>query len=133
MSESKKEIEVVAAVIVENGNFLCVRRPPNKKEYISKKWEFPGGKVEEGESLKDALIREIREELSIQIEVDDLLVVVDHEYPDFIIKMHTFKCYQVAGKLKLNEHIDYAWLTSEQLNGLDWAAADMPIVRMLAP
>ena len=131
MSEPKKNIEVVAAVVFDNGNILCVQRPPNKKEYISEKWEFPGGKVEKGESLKEALIREIHEELSIFIDIEDLLVVVDHEYPDFRIKMHTFKCHQVEGVLTLNEHIDHRWLPQDQLSSLDWAAADIPIVKVL--
>jgi len=131
VSEPKKKIEVVAAVVFDKGNILCVQRPSNKKAYISEKWEFPGGKVEQGESLEEALIREIIEELSIRVDVEDLLIVVDHEYPDFVIKMHTFKCHQVDGVLTLNEHINHAWLSQDQLNSLDWAAADLPIVEML--
>ena len=76
--------EVAAAVIFLERKVLCVQRPKHEKEYVSLKWEFPGGKVEFGESGEDALVREIREELSVDIEDSEFLMTVEHTYPDFI-------------------------------------------------
>jgi 8-oxo-dGTP diphosphatase len=126
-----KTIHVTAAVIIENNKILCVRRNENKFDYISKKWEFPGGKVEENEKIEDTIIREIKEELSLDIKVNNFLIQVDHTYPDFRLIMDTFLCEIIGGKLTLNEHIDFCWLRKDELNMLDWAAADVPIVDKL--
>ena len=133
----RKSIEVVAAVIRWNGNTLCVQRGESKLDYISKKWEFPGGKVEAGESHPEALKREIQEELKLDIEVHGLVKTVHHAYPDFDLTMHGFDC-TVEGEnepsLVLTEHLDHRWLVagSEAFVELDWAAADVPIVDALA-
>ena len=126
-----KTIEVVAAVIVRDGKILCVQRAEHEKEYISSKWEFPGGKVEVGESLEEALVREIREELSVDIEVSEFLMTVEYTYPDFHLTMHVFKCALQSGEIVLNEHVDMKWLAVEELGSLDWAAADIPVVKAL--
>mgnify|MGYP003336277804 CR=1 FL=1 len=131
MSIARKQIEVVAAVIRQDEAVLCVQRPENDKEYISKKWEFPGGKVELQESLHAALQREIEEELALEIRVRDLIQVVQHAYPDFDLTMHVFFCDLLRGDLTLREHIDYRWLSVAELSDLDWAAADVPIVARL--
>ena len=131
MSIARKQIEVVAAVIRQDEAVLCVQRPENDKEYISKKWEFPGGKVELQESLHAALQREIEEELALEIRVRDLIQVVQHVYPDFDLTMHVFFCDLLRGDLTLREHIDYRWLSVAELSDLDWAAADVPIVARL--
>lgn len=131
MSIPRKKIEVVAAVIRQDGAILCVQRPENNKKYISKKWEFPGGKVEPNESLHAALQREIEEELALKITVCDLIQVVQHAYPDFDLTMHVFFCDLLRGDLILREHIDYRWLPVSKLSALDWAAADVPIVEEL--
>ena len=126
-----KTIKVVAAVILQEGKVLCVQRAEHEKEYVSLKWEFPGGKVEVGESREEALVREIREELSVDIEVLEFFMTVEHTYPDFHLTMHVFKCALQSGEIVLNEHVDMKWLSMEELGSLDWAAADVPVVKSL--
>lgn len=127
-----KTIEVVAAVIKNSkGLTLAVQRGKNSKEYISKKWEFPGGKIEEGESLQEALQRELTEELKVEAEIGELVITVDHTYPDFRLIMHAFYCEIIGGQLTLTEHLDMKWLTKSELRDVDWAAADVPIVDLL--
>lgn len=126
-----KEIEVVAGIIFYNNEILCVQRPENKHEYISKKFEFPGGKINYGESKIDALRRELIEELNITPEIDSLFLTIKHTYPDFKITMHSYKCYVNSKDVTLNEHLASKWLTKESLKQLDWADADIPIVDKL--
>ncbi|WP_044404748.1 (deoxy)nucleoside triphosphate pyrophosphohydrolase [Lacinutrix sp. Hel_I_90] len=127
-----KKIEVVAAIIYFNDEIFCVQRPTNKRSYISEKFEFPGGKIEKGESKEEALKRELIEELNfIPTKIDDLFLTVVHEYPDFELTMHSFKCYSETKNIQLNEHTSYKWLTLKNLIKLDWAAADIPIVNRL--
>jgi len=126
-----KQVHVTAAVIIREEKILCVQRGENKLEYISKKWEFPGGKVESGEDLYSTIKREILEELKLQISVREFLIQVNHEYPDFKLKMDTFICEIESGEPELTEHMDYKWLDKNDLLKLDWAAADVPIVEKL--
>jgi len=124
-------IEVVAAVIIQDGKVLCVQRPQNDKAYISLKWEFPGGKVELGENREDALLREIQEELAAEIHELQYLITVEHSYPDFHLTMHAYTCALKHGEITLREHVDMKWLSTELLHQLDWAAADLPVVESL--
>jgi 8-oxo-dGTP diphosphatase len=126
-----KEIEVVAAIIIKDNRILCTQRSKHKYSYISEKFEFPGGKIEEGETEQQALIREIQEELSIDIEIHNKFLTVEHVYPDFSIKMHSYICSCNADKIRFLEHINHYWLVKEELMSLDWAAADLPIVKEL--
>jgi len=126
-----KQIEVVAAIIQFENKFLCVQRGEDKYDYISLKYEFPGGKIEPGESLNQALEREIKEELQYDICVKEKFLTVEHQYPDFQLKMHSYLCSAVHTNLTLTEHINYRWLEINQLDELDWAAADIPIVEKL--
>jgi 8-oxo-dGTP diphosphatase len=126
-----KHIHVVAAVIIHNKKILCVQRGPAKYDYISKKWEFPGGKLEEGETKLEAIKREIKEELHMKLEVDGFLMTINHSYPDFQLTMDTFLCSSKTDDLTLTEHIDFKWLEKTELCKLDWAAADLPIVEKL--
>lgn len=126
-----KHIEVVAAVIIQDGKVLCVQRPQNDKEYISLKWEFPGGKVEVGENKEDALLREIQEELAAEIHDLQYLMTVEHSYPDFHLTMHAYTCVLKAGEVTLKEHVGLRWLAVEELDQLDWADADLPFVERL--
>jgi len=128
-----KKVEVVAAVLRnKEGNFLCVQRGPNKFKYIHEKFEFPGGKIELHESQQEALHRELAEELNLRdFVISEKLITVVHQYPDFELTMHAFLCTSDYPKFTLNEHINYFWLKGEELLQLDWAAADVPIVKHL--
>ena len=126
-----KTIEVVAAVIFREGKVLCVQRAEHVREYVSLKWEFPGGKVEVGETREDALVREIEEELAVEIHELQYLMTVEHSYPDFHLTMHAYTCALKAGEVELREHVGLKWLAVEELDLLDWAAADMPVVETL--
>lgn len=127
-----KKVEVVAAIIEYDNKVLCVQRPAHKLDYISEKFEFPGGKIEKGESNKEALLREIKEELNMEIEIGDLCLTILHTYPDFELTMHSYSCKCSEPKFTLNEHIDFKWLSRSELKELDWAAADIPIANKLA-
>ena len=127
----KKEVEVAAAIIEHNGKILCVQRGENKLDYISKKYEFPGGKIEDGETKIQTVVREIQEELHMDISANKEFLTVRHEYPDFFLTMHSFLCSCIDPSLHLTEHIDYKWLSTSELNSLDWAAADIPIMEKL--
>lgn len=126
-----KHIEVVAAIIVYENKILCVQRGENKLSYISKKYEFPGGKMEQGEEKAETIKREILEELHMIIEVKEEFLTVKHQYPDFILEMHSFICTCNNNTVTLTEHLDFKWLDISELGSLDWAAADVPIVKKL--
>ncbi|WP_117879363.1 (deoxy)nucleoside triphosphate pyrophosphohydrolase [Aureibaculum luteum] len=126
-----KKVEVVAAIIMHDNEILCVQRAENLLDYISCKFEFPGGKIENGESKKEALERELIEELNISPNIENLYLTVVHQYPDFELTMHSFLCTTSTKKIELNEHISSQWLKKEELLKLDWAAADLPIVSKL--
>lgn len=127
-----KHYYVSAAIIQVNDEILCFQRGPSKFEYVSHKFEFPGGKIEDGETPEDALIRETKEELNLDISHLDFFKTVEHQYPDFKITMHAFKC--VANnfeEIQLNEHLNFKQLSISELSHLDWAAADIPFVEKL--
>ena len=123
--------QVVAAILFHNERILCVQRGIGKYPYISLKWEFPGGKVEQGETLESALKREIQEELEMEISVENEFLRVDYDYPDFNIRLISFICNSNDSTFKLTEHLNYKWLLREELQQLDWAEADKPIVELL--
>lgn len=126
-----KKVTVSAAIILNNNEILCVQRSKNKYPYISEKFEFPGGKIEAGESEKEALMREIKEELNLVIKIERKFLVVHHQYPDFQLEMHSYLCTCSKRDLTLHEHIAEKWLAISNLEALDWAAADVPIVHKL--
>ena len=124
-----KIIEVVAAIIRDaEGRIFCTQRGYGDwKDW----WEFPGGKIEPGESHKEALRREIREELSTDIEVGSLLTTVEYDYPKFHLTMHCYLCTVVRGNLTLLEHEDARWLRKEELDTVRWLPADRSIIELL--
>jgi 8-oxo-dGTP diphosphatase len=126
-----KTIEVVAAVIQHQNKILAVQRGPAKYAYICEKWEFPGGKMEADETEEQTIIREIREELDMKIAVKAKLLTVEHSYPDFHLTMHAYLCETKQSEPTLTEHIDFKWLSLAELEVLDWAGADVPIVELL--
>ena len=126
-----KEIKVVAGIIENNGKILCMQRDKGKCDYVSFKWEFPGGKIEEGETNEEALKRELLEEMDLEVDVENHFCDVQYTYPDFKITMFCYKCNTKDLDFKLNVHKDYKWLKKSELNIIDWAPADVPIVRKL--
>lgn len=126
-----KSVEVVAAIIIKDEKILAVQKGKAKYDYVSYKWEFPGGKVEVSESLEQAIEREIYEELNIKITPQKLLITMKHQYPDFYLIMHCFICDYHSGELQLNEHVALKWLSNKELSSLDWAQADIPVVQVL--
>lgn len=128
-----KHLEVVAGIIEYDDLILCMQRPVGKYDYVSLKYEFPGGKVEPGESNSEALRRELMEEMEMKVSVseEDYFMSVTHEYPDFEITMHSYICKVDSQSFIRKEHVDHKWLTISELSTLDWAPADKPIVKKL--
>ena len=121
-----KVIEVVAAIIHdEEGRIFATQRGYGP---MKDGWEFPGGKMESGETPEEALKREIWEELETRIEVEQLFKTIDYDYPDFHLTMHCYICKVESGKLTLKEHEAARWLTKEQLSSIDWLPADRSII-----
>lgn len=123
-----KHIEVVAAVIVVDNRILCVQRGKNKYGYISYKYEFPGGKIEKKETPEQALLREIREELQMDITIQRPFLTVNHTYPDFKLTLQTYLCTSPNKELTLTEHIDAKWMPVDLIATLDWVEADIEVV-----
>lgn len=126
----KKLIKVVGALIEnENNEILCALR--STKMSLPNLWEFPGGKIEKGESLADAIVREIKEELDCTISFIDVFNENTHEYDKFIVNLTTVRCKLMDGQPIANEHDKLIWLSKENLISLNWAPADIPAVEQL--
>ena len=124
----KSTVQVSCAVIINQQNkVLAVQR--SEKMSMPLKWEFPGGKIEAGESPEYALIREIKEELDVQIELVSSLTPTRHDYGKFQIRLVPFLAKIKSGRIVLNEHNKMLWIKQSELSSLDWAAADVPIVK----
>lgn len=126
-----KHIEVVAAIICYEDEILCMQRPKGKHEYTSFKYEFPGGKIEANEAEIEALERELIEEMDMKVVVERPFLVVNHEYPDFDITMHSYICRVTNKEFVMKEHVNFKWLKKEELNQLEWNEADKPILDKL--
>ena len=132
MNRPYKKIHVVAAVIIHEENYT-------KKVFATQRgygeykdwWEFPGGKVETGETLQDALVREIKEELAANINVGDCLTTVEYDYPAFHLSMDCFICELESDNVTLIEHEAARWLAPDELRSVKWLPADIEIVNML--
>lgn len=120
-----KTIKVVAAVIKDNDRIFATAR--GYGEYKGW-WEFPGGKIEQGETPQQALIREIKEELDTEIRVGELIDTIEYDYPTFHLSMDCFWAEVVAGKLELKEAAAAKWLTKETLDSVEWLPADITLI-----
>ncbi len=128
-----KQIRTVAGVIRnEKGEILCTLRDQGKYDYVSFKWEFPGGKIEEGETNEQTLVRELHEELDIDVKINRFIYQVEHDYPDFHLSMAVYDCELVSKQIKMNVHKGIKWLKPENLMELDWAAADLAVAKMVS-
>lgn len=123
-----KKIEVVAAIIYKNGAYFATQRGYGEFEGM---WEFPGGKIELGETAESALKREIQEELGIDITVDKFLCTTDYDYPSFHLTMHCYLCRIISGEIELREHKSARWLTVESLDCVEWLPADMEVIEII--
>ena len=120
-----KTIEVAAAIIVKDNRIFATQRGYGK---FKDGWEFPGGKIEPGESAQEALVREIREELDVDIRVGKLLETVEYDYPEFHLTMHCFICELLSEEIVLKEHEDARWLKKEELDSVGWLPADVGVI-----
>lgn len=120
-------LEVTCAIIIKDNLILATQRSASMN--LPLKWEFPGGKIESGEDARDCIAREIREELNIGIRIIDALPPVEHDYGKFQIRLIPFVAAYVSGEIALKEHAQYIWSHLDELDTLDWAAADVPVVQ----
>lgn len=123
-----KTVNVVAAIIVKDNKIFATQRGYGD---FKGKWEFPGGKIEENEEPQDAIIREIKEELNIDIIPDDLFETIEYDYPTFHLHMQCFISTIKNGNIVLNEHIAAKWLSKDELDSVDWIEADITIIEKL--
>ena len=126
----KKHVKVAAALVFDKGKVFATKRGDSPFAYVAHKYEFPGGKIEEGERGEDAVKRELVEELNMDVEVGGLYASHTHEYPDFIITLHVYEC-TMKSDFVLKEHEDYAWFTPAELNAEEWAPADADILQSI--
>mgnify|MGYP003510559294 FL=1 len=123
-----KKIEVVAAILHRDGAYFATQRGYGEFEGM---WEFPGGKIEPGESREVALKREIQEELGIDITIDKFLCTTEYDYPSFHLTMHCYLCSIETGEVELREHMSAQWLTVELLDSVEWLPADKEVIDKL--
>ena len=123
-----KKIEVVAAILHRDGAYFATQRGYGEFEGM---WEFPGGKIEPGESREVALKREIQEELGVDIAIENLLCTTEYDYPSFHLTMHCYLCSVASGDIELREHKSARWLTAETLDSVEWLPADKDVISRL--
>lgn len=121
---------MVAAVIEVDGKVLCMQRGESRYDYTSHHWEFPGGKIEPGESPEQAVHRELLEEMDFDVKVHELLATVTHEYPDFTITLAAYRCTADTTEFTMREHVSSRWLPWEELMSLPWCAADWRLIAL---
>ena len=126
---AKKDIHVVGAVIQRDGRILCAQR--GNKKTLAYKWEFPGGKIETGETPEAALKRELQEEMHCDINIGTQIDHTVYEYSFGIVHLTTFYCTLAGGEPVLTEHAAIKWLRPEDIRSLDWAPADLPAIKKI--
>jgi len=126
MKHNPPHIHVACAIIEREGLTLAARR--SEKMSLPLKWEFPGGKIDAGESSEACLVRELQEEMGICISVELPLRSTTHSYASFRVTLYPFICRIISGEITLHEHAEIAWLFPAELPSLDWAAADLPVI-----
>ena len=125
---TRKHYNVVAAVIEVGGKVLCMRRGETRYSYTSHLWEFPGGKIEAGETPQQALHRELLEEMDLDVEVREHLATVTHDYPDFTITLAAYRCTAPTTAFTMREHEASRWLPWSELMSLPWCEADERLI-----
>lgn len=123
-----KIIHVVAAIIIKDNKIFATQRGYGE---FKDGWEFPGGKIEAGETPEEALKREIREELNTEISIDEFFINIEYDYPAFHLSMKCYLCHVLSGKLELLEHENAKWLSKNELDSVDWLPADAEIIEKL--
>ena len=126
----KKHVRVAAGLIFEKGRIFATKRGESPYSYLAHKYEFPGGKLEPGESGPDTVKRELKEELSLDVKVGGLFAATTFEYPDFIVTLSVYEC-EMLSDFVLNEHESYAWFAPSELNPEEWAPADADMIETL--
>lgn len=128
MDKTRKRIQVAAAIILDENRIFATQRAHGE---FKDGWEFPGGKIEQGETPVQALIREIREELDTEVEVGELFDTVEYDYPHFHLTMYCYLCTVRSGDLVLKEHKAARWLDGRALNSVEWLPADIDLIKKL--
>lgn len=123
-----KTVRVTAAVLVQDGRIFATQRGYGQ---YKDGWEFPGGKIEAGETPEETIVREIREELNVTIEVDQYITTVEYDYPEFHLSMDCFYAHVMKGEISLLEHEAARWITIDQLDEIDWLPADLLLIPYL--
>ena len=124
----RKHYNVVAAVIEVDGKVLCMQRGESRYDYTNHHWEFPGGKIEPGETPQQAVHRELLEEMDLDVEVHEHLATVTHDYPDFTITLAAYRCTASTTDFTMREHAASRWLPWDELKTLPWCAADERLI-----
>ena len=127
LSLQSKHIRVTCAIIERNGLILAAQRSASSSMPL--KWEFPGGKINKGETAEECLHRELKEELGIRVTVQRELPTSTHHYPSFTITLHPFVCTIISKNIALREHASVAWRLPQEIHSLDWAEADLPVLK----
>lgn len=120
-----KQVEIATAIIMKDHKILTTRR--GYGQFINL-WEFPGGKIESGETTEDALIRELQEELAVEVIPEELFMTTEYDYPDFHLTMHCYLCSIKKGTITLLEHNGAKWLDKDHLDTVEWLPANQPVI-----
>ena len=128
--KSPKIIRVTAAILEKDGKILIAKRKTGD-ELFAGLWEFPGGKVEEGETPEKCMARELKEELDIEVEVGELITSNKHKYPQGIFELLAYRVKHISGKMVLNDHEEMKWVTADDMPRFEFPPADLPIIKYL--